>query len=199
MMSRGVRAERQANLRLLESLQRETDAKREEVEAQHAATPPLPVEQFHDTVMRVLARAPETLFEFFRDYRVRMAGKNPFCYLYPSPRNSRHHDDPEMAAAVERVNVALNAYDDARLDLRITELFGGRYSWEQSGGHERRSGQLDDGRIALDILSAMIQTSKIDAYYRSLNGEDGQVVDRENMHKLMENWASFVDMSIAEE
>jgi hypothetical protein len=38
----------------------------------------------------------------------------------------------------------------------------------------------------------MVETSKIDAYYRSLNGEDGEVVDQENMRSLMEDWASLV-------
>jgi len=196
-MSRGARSERQGNLRLLEALQLETHAKRDEVNAQYSAMPPLPVEQIRETVIRILGMPPAALIEFFRDYRVRMAGKNSFSYYYLTLRDTRHDDDPEMSAAVERVALALSAYDKARLHLRVSELFGGQYSWELSRGFKKRSRQRDDAELALDMFSIMIQTEKIDAYYRSLRGEDIRAVDAENMHRLLEHWSTLATRRVS--
>jgi hypothetical protein len=192
MMSRGARAERQATLRLLESVQMETDQKRQHLEDKHTAMPILSAQQADEVVSRILAMSPEAVVEFFQNSRLRMAGKNPFTYIYGDPRETPHKDDPEVAAAVERVNLAICAHDDAALDLRIVELFGGRISWEESRAPRDESIPLDRGVFALDIFAVMVSVAKTDAFYRSLEGHDIRVLERENLYQLKRDWPSFV-------
>ena len=191
-MSRGASAERQANLQLLASVQHETDAKRAELEIRYASMSVLSPDQAEQVVIRILAMSPDDLVKSFQDCRLRMAGQNPWRYLYGDRRGARHRGDREMAAAVERVNVAICAYDEAALDLRIAELFGGRVSWEESQPPRDESKRVDRGVFALDFFGVLVSIAKIDAHYQTLEGQDIRVLDSENLQEIMRDWPSFI-------
>jgi hypothetical protein len=130
MMTRTARAERRTNLRRLDWLRVETEEKRKELEAKYSAMPTLSAAQCQEAVIRILAMSEEAVVEFLLDYRMRKAGKGP-AYYYMPPRDTRYVDDQEMAEAIEHLNVAVCMYDEALLDLRIAELFGGRVSYSR--------------------------------------------------------------------
>lgn len=115
---------------------------------------------------------------------MRMAGESAFRYHYSDPRDTPHKDDPELAAAVEAVNLALHAYDKARLDLRITELFGGRASPWKSEAHSKWSTRSKSALIQLDLLELFISGAKAVSFYESLAGGDLHTIERENFTQL---------------
>jgi len=195
MLARGARLERQAIFRLLESVRQETDAKRTELETRYAAIPTLAREQAEQVVIRILAMSPDALVEFFQDHRLRMTGKNPFSYIYGDPREARQKRDPEMAAAVARLNLALHECDHALLDLRISELFGGRLVWDESYAPGDDESERLDYVIALDVFAVMVSVAKADAFYRSLEGQDIRALDRENLFQLQQDWPSLVRLT----
>lgn len=183
MLTRGARAERQAKLRLLESVRLETDAKCKQLEQKHAAIPALTPAQAEEVWPRVRAMSPDEIVEFLQDYPLRMAGKNAFSYVCWDPRETPHKDDPELAAAVEAVNLALHANDKARLNLRIAELFGGRAS-HRSEAHSECSAQSKSALIQLDLLELFISGAKAVSFYESLAGGNLLSVERKNFNQL---------------
>jgi hypothetical protein len=174
MLSRGARAERQRKLQLLESVRLETDAAHKKLEEKLAAIPDLTPAQAEKVFARVRAMSADEIIEFFQDYPLRMAGKNRYCHHYGNPREMSHTDDPELAAAVEAVNLAVCAYDKARLKLRVTEFFGGRVSplWSNSA------------LIQLDILEILISFTKMVSFEESLRGGDRGALERENFKQV---------------
>jgi hypothetical protein len=116
----------------------------------------------------------EAIVEFFQDYPLRMAGKNAFYYVCGDPREELHKDDPELAAAVEAVNLSLNKYDDARLRLRIAEFFTGRVSPHGS----------NPALFRLDLLELTILAAKAVSFYESLAGGDVNAVEIKNFKLL---------------
>ncbi|HTC50731.1 MAG TPA: hypothetical protein VK700_02215 [Steroidobacteraceae bacterium] len=192
MLSRGARAERQANLRLLESLRVEIDEKRKQLESRHAAIPALTAAQAERVVARIVAMSADAVWEYFQPYPLRMAGKNPFYYCYGPPCDTRHDGDPELAAAVEAANLALCAHDHVLLDLRIAEFFNGCISWTESRVSATESAQ---SVFALDMFACMVSIAKTDSFYRSLEGKDVRDLDRENLHSVKADWLSFVHLS----
>jgi hypothetical protein len=174
MLSRGARAERQANLRLLESGRLEIDEERKQLEQKHAALPALTPAQAEEVLARIHAMSSDEIAEYFQDHPVRMAGKNSFYYVCGDPREKLYKDDPELSAAVEAVNLSLNKYDDARLDLRIAELFTGRLAPPWS----------NRALVRLDLLQVMISATKAVSFYESLHGRDLRTVERENFKQL---------------
>jgi hypothetical protein len=172
MMSRGARAERQAKLRLLESVRLETDEKRQQLDQKHAAMPTLSAVHAEEFLARIRAMSPDKIVELFQGYPLRMAGKNSFYYAYGDPRVTAHKDDPELAAAVEAVNLVLHAYDRARLNLRVTEFFGGRVSPEWS----------KSARIERAIFAMLVSAIKATSFYESLHG--GDIRESENFKRV---------------
>lgn len=128
MLGRGVRA---ATLRRLESLRAETEEKRKELEAKYSAIPTLSAAECQEGVTRILAMSKEAASEFILEYRMRKAGKGPAHYYMPPP-DTQYVDDPEVAEAVEAVDVAARNHDEALLDLHVAELFGGRVCYGRS-------------------------------------------------------------------
>jgi len=194
-MIRGTSAERQANLRLLKSVQQETDVKGAELEARRDAMPILAAEEAGEVVTRILAMSPDGLVEFFQDCRLRLAGETPFSYVYGGSRSTLHKHDPETRAAVAGLNLALHDYDHALLDLRISELFGGRLVWDESHASHDDESERSDHVIALDIFAVLIAVGKIDAFYGSLAGQDIGTIDRENLYQLKRDWPALVLLS----
>lgn len=177
-MTRGARAERQANLRLLDSARLETDEKRKQIEAKHATMPDLLAEQPEGVLNRVLAMSPDALVEFFQHHRLRVAEK----HWHGMPRDTQHGDDLEMVAAVEAVNLALYAYDRASLDLRIAELFGGRLPWKEVRGLSRRS---LTAAVRLDLFRVSVHLAKQSGFDAARKGEDLRGVERESFQESL--------------
>lgn len=170
MVSRGAPDERQATLRLLASLRVELERDCQDLETKYAAIPVLATAQYEEAAARILTMSKGAEFKFWRNYRacmVRMAGNRLFYDYYTRPPDTRHNDDPEMAEAVERVNVAARNHDNAVLDLRVAELFGGRVSYS-------RSEQLNKVLLTLEGLGLLISVAEKHGY-RSRRGPDIQV------------------------
>jgi L-alanine-DL-glutamate epimerase-like enolase superfamily enzyme len=191
-MTRGARAERQANLRLLESARLETDEKRKQLEAQLAAMPVLLAEQSEEVLNRVLARSADALVEFFQHHRLRVAEK----HWHGMPRNTQHGDDLEMVAAVEAVNLALYAYDRASLDLRIGELFGGRLPWKEERGLSRRS---LTAAVRLDVFRVCVHLAKQSGFDAARKGEDLRGVERESFQESLQTLITVREKRDSEE
>ena len=161
MLSRGVRA---TTLRLLESLRVEWEEKGKELEARYAAMRALSAAQCQEAITRILAMSIEAVSEFYLDYRMRKAGKCQL-HLYMLARDTRHDDDPEMAQAVERVDVAARNHDEALLDLHVAELFGGRVSYGRS---ELRNKLL----FTWEVLGLLKSVTEKHGHVRYRNGAD---------------------------
>jgi hypothetical protein len=151
MISRAVHAERQANLRLLESLRVEVERRRKDLEAKFAAVPVLATAQYGEAAARVLGMSEKAVLKFWRKYRAsmaRMAGNRLFQTYYTRPPDARHKDDPEIAEAVQRANDAARDHDEGMLALLVAELFGGRVSYG-------RSEQRDKLLFTLEVLGLL--------------------------------------------
>jgi hypothetical protein len=184
-MTRGVRAERQAKLRLLESVRLKTDEERKQIEQKHAAIRALMPAQAEEVLARILEMSTDALVDVFQDYSLRMAGENPFYYTYGDPRDTPHKDDLELAAAVEAVNLALHEYDQARLALRVAEFFGGRVSPRKSEADPKGPAWWSDSAvIKLDMLEILISATKASSFYESLRGGDLRTLERENFKEV---------------
>lgn len=183
-MTRGARAERQANLRLLESVQLDTDEKRKQLEAQHAAMPVLLAGQSEEILNRILAMSADALVEFFQHHRLRVAEK----HWHGMPRNTQHGDDLEMVAAVEAANLALYAYDRASLDLRIAELFGGRLQWKVEGGHSEYSGRSLTAAVRLDLFRVSVHLAKQSGFEAACKGDDRRGAERESFQESLQTF-----------
>lgn len=176
MINRDAHAERQATLRLLESLRVEMERKRKDLEAKYVAIPVLATAQYQEAAARILAMPKKAVFKFLRDYRAcmtRMAGNRLFSSYYTRPLDTRHNDDPEMSEAVERVNVAARNHDETLLDLRVAELFGGRVSYGRS---ELWNRVLFTLRVTGLLISVAVKQK-----YRSRKGADIQVRSLPNL------------------
>lgn len=180
-MTRGARAERQANLRLLESARQEMDEKLKQLKAQHAAMPVLLAEQREEVFTRILAMSPDVLVQYFQHHRLRVAEK----HWHGMPRNTQHGDDLEMVAAVEAVNLALYAYDRASLDLRIAELFSGRLPWKEEGGSSESSGRSLAGVVDLTFFQVSVYLAKERGFKASRNGGDLRGVEKESFQEFL--------------
>lgn len=171
MVDHSAPDERQATLRLLESLRVELERTRKDLEAKYAAIPVFATAQYLEAAARILAMSKKAVFKFYRDYRAcmaRMAGGGLFYSYYTRSPDARHNDDPEMAEAVERVNVAARNHDEALLDLHVANLFGGRIS---DGGSELWNKVLFSSAV-LDLLKSVEEKRR---YFRSRKGADVQV------------------------
>lgn len=195
MISGGARAERQANLRLLESARLETDEKRKQLKAQHAAMPLLLAEQPEEVLTGILAMSPDALVEFFQHHRLRVAEK----HWHGMPRNTQHGDDLEMVAAVEAVNLALYAHDRASLDLRIVELFGGRLLWKKEQGRSEYSGQSLAAAVRLDFFWAAVHHAKKLGFDAARKGEDVWGVERESFREFLATFNTVREKRNSEE
>lgn len=191
-MTRGARAERQANLRLLESARLETDEKRKQLEAQHAAMPVLLAEQPEKALTRILAMSPDALVEFFQRHRLRVAEK----HWHGMPRNTQHGDDLEMVAAVEAVNLALYAYDRESLDLRFAQLLGGRLLWKEARGLSRRS---FTAAVRLDLFRISVHLAKQSGFDAARKGEDLRGVERESFQESLRTFTTVREKTDSEE
>jgi hypothetical protein len=174
MMSRGARAERQEKLRMLEAARVETDAARKQLEEKYAAIPILTPAQAEKVWVGIKAMSPEDIIEFFQDYPLRRADKNPHYYVYGDPRDKPHKDDPGLVAAVDAVNLAVGAYDRVRLNLRVTEFFDGRISPLSS----------NSALIQLDILEILISFTKETSFCESLHGGDRLALEMETFKQV---------------
>jgi hypothetical protein len=163
-MTRGARAERQAKLRLLEAVRVETDAARKQLTEKCAAAPALEAAQAEKVWAEIRAMSHDNILEFFRDYPLRRAGG---C-VSNDRRSALHQDDPELATAVDALNLALSAYDKARLDLRVIEFLGGQLpaSYNSTVFH-------------LDVLGIWISFTKSESFNKSLHGGDIDTAERE--------------------
>jgi hypothetical protein len=184
MMSRAAHAGRQGKLRLLESMRVETVGRRKQLEEKHLAIPALSWSQGQGVLAPILEMPADAIVDFFSDYPLRMTGENPFFYVYGDPRDPPHKDDPDLAAAVEAVNLALLAYDRARLNLRVAELFNGRIAPGYSKNNPEGPAWTHAALVRLNIFEILVSATKAISFYESLRGGDLRAVERNNFDRL---------------
>lgn len=186
MVSPSNDADRHASLQLLEYSRRETDGKRKQLESRQAFISALSATSAEEILTRLLATSPYALVEFFRDHRLRVAGKSSLDKDGP-PSDIAHDADPEIIAAVERLNFALYGYDRALLELRFVAFFDSCVTWEKSGVSRNDSKAF----IALLLFKSAVSSAKEKSFHQSLGGEDIQTLDQQNMLREMTAWLSF--------